>query len=85
MIDRAILIVWIGKSEYLRSSSESNYEQYNDATDNCKNVAMTRKGIKKGREIHNQTLLASILENILISMSVHFFYYTHSQLRLKDK
>lgn len=36
------------------------------------------KESKQEREIHNQTFLASILENILISMSIHFFYDTHS-------
>jgi len=62
----------------LRSSSESNYKQYNDATDNCKNVDVARKGIKTRKGNPQSTFTASISENILISMSIHFFYDSHS-------
>lgn len=40
----------------------------------AKMLTLQEKESKQEREIHNQTFLASILENILISMSIHFFY-----------
>lgn len=46
MIDRAILIAWIETVNIWRSSSESNYKQYSDDTDNWNSADMERKGIK---------------------------------------
>lgn len=48
MNDRAILIAWIETLNIWRSSSESNYQQYNDATDNCKKCWCGKKS-KQGK------------------------------------
>jgi len=49
MIDRAILIAWIETANIWRSSSESNYEQYSDDTDNWNSADMKGNQNKKGK------------------------------------
>lgn len=74
MIDKAILIAWIERvSIYAlpRKVIMSNTMMILIA---AKMLTLQEKESKQEREIHNQTFLASILENILISMSIHFFY-----------
>lgn len=49
MIDRAILIAWIETANIWLSSSESNYEQYSDDTNNWNSADMKGNQNKKGK------------------------------------
>lgn len=78
MIDRAILIAWIETVNICVLPRKVIMSNTMMLLITAKMLMWREKESKQEREIHNQTFLASILENIFISVSIHFFYDTHS-------
>lgn len=74
MIDKAILIAWIERVSIYALPRKVIISNTMMILIAAKMLTLQEKESKQEREIHNQTFLASILENILISMSIHFFY-----------
>lgn len=78
MIDKAILIAWIGRVSIYALPRKVIMSNTMMILVTAKMLTRQEKESKQEREIHNQTFSASISENILISTSIHFFYENHS-------
>lgn len=78
MIDRAILIAWIETVNICVLPQKVIMSNTMMLLITAKLFMWQEKESKQGKEVHNQTSLASISENILISMPIHLFYNTHS-------